>query len=74
MARTKVNLADQVEDVLSPSNIAQDGSNRFVTDAEKTGWNAKASTAQATTGADSRTSSAAHAGRPLPPANPLTSP
>ncbi|WP_141500977.1 hypothetical protein [Paenibacillus luteus] len=34
-----------------PSIIAQDTSNRFVTDAEKSGWNAKASTAVATTSA-----------------------
>jgi len=58
MARTKVNLADQVEDVLSPSNIAQDASNRFVSDAEKSGWTAKATTAQATTGADGLMSAA----------------
>lgn len=32
-----------------PSIIVQDSSNRFVTDAEKTTWNAKASTAVATT-------------------------
>jgi len=58
MARTKINLADQVEDVLAPSNIAQDASNRFVTDAEKTGWTGKASTAQATTGVDGLMSAA----------------
>lgn len=32
-----------------PAIIAQDASNRFVTDAEKTAWNAKAGTAVATT-------------------------
>ncbi|WP_276691362.1 hypothetical protein, partial [Exiguobacterium chiriqhucha] len=32
-----------------PSIIAQDATNRFVTDVEKNGWNAKASTAVATT-------------------------
>jgi len=35
-----------------PSIIAQDSSNRFVTDAEKSTWNAKASTAVATTSAN----------------------
>lgn len=35
-----------------PSVITQDASNRFVTDAEKTTWNGKASTAIATTGAN----------------------
>ncbi|MBC2722349.1 hypothetical protein [Desulfosporosinus sp.] len=35
-----------------PSIITQDASNRFVTDTEKATWNAKASTAVATTGAD----------------------
>jgi len=44
MARTKVNLSTQVEDQLSPDNIAQNTSNRFVTDSEKSGWNAKAET------------------------------
>ena len=49
MARTKINLATQVEDQLAPANIAQDASNRLVTDAEKSAWNAKAETAAATT-------------------------
>ncbi|MEV5028493.1 hypothetical protein [Paenibacillus sp. LPE1-1-1.1] len=35
-----------------PSIITQDASNRFVTDTEKTTWNAKASTSVATTGAN----------------------
>ena len=48
MARTKINLSTQVEDQLSPSNIAQDASNRLVTDAEKSGWSAKADTDSAT--------------------------
>lgn len=41
-----------------PSIIAQDANNRFVTDAEKTTWNAKASTAVATTTANGLMSSA----------------
>jgi len=48
MARTKINLSTQVEDQLAPANIAQDASNRLVTDAEKSGWNAKADTDNAT--------------------------
>lgn len=48
MARTKISLATQVEDQLSPTLIAQDASNRLTTDAEKTGWNAKAETTAAT--------------------------
>jgi hypothetical protein len=36
----------------APAIITQDASNRFVTDAEKTTWNAKASTAAATTAAN----------------------
>ncbi|MFC3749250.1 hypothetical protein [Paenibacillus sp. GCM10012306] len=40
------------------SIISQDTSNRFVTDAEKTTWNSKASTAVATTGANGLMSSA----------------
>lgn len=35
-----------------PSIITQDASNRFTSDAEKTAWNAKASTAQVTTSVD----------------------
>lgn len=35
-----------------PSMIQQDASNRFVTDVEKTGWNAKAGTSVATTAAN----------------------
>ncbi|MHA7966600.1 right-handed parallel beta-helix repeat-containing protein [Paenibacillus sp. CAU 1782] len=41
-----------------PSVIAQDASNRFVTDAEKTAWNAKAGTAVATTSANGLMSAA----------------
>lgn len=41
-----------------PSIIAQDASNRFVTDAEKTTWNGKASTSVATTGANGLMSAA----------------
>lgn len=41
-----------------PSIIAQDASNRFVTDAEKSTWNAKAGTAAATTSAAGLMSSA----------------
>ena len=48
MARTKINLSTQVEDQLAPANIAQDASNRLVTDAEKSGWSAKADTDNAT--------------------------
>ena len=48
MARTKINLSTQVEDQLSPANVAQDASNRLVTDAEKSGWSAKADTDNAT--------------------------
>ena len=48
MARTKINLATQVEDQLAPANIAQDASNRLVTDSEKSGWSAKADTDNAT--------------------------
>ena len=48
MARTKINLSTQVEDQLSPSNIAQDASNRLVTDSEKSGWSSKAETDNAT--------------------------
>ena len=40
-----------------PSIITQDASNRFVTDNEKSAWNAKASTAVATTGANGLMSS-----------------
>lgn len=40
-----------------PSIIAQDASNRFTTDAEKAAWNAKASTAVATTSANGLMSS-----------------
>ena len=48
MARTKINLSTQVEDQLAPANIAQDASNRLVTDSEKSAWNAKAETDNAT--------------------------
>ncbi|MBC8228728.1 hypothetical protein H8E77_04165 [bacterium] len=48
MARTKINLSTQVEDQLAPANIAQDASNRLVTDSEKSGWSAKADTDNAT--------------------------
>lgn len=41
----------------SPSIIVQDASNRFVTDTEKSNWNAKASTAIATTGSNGLMSS-----------------
>lgn len=41
-----------------PSIITQDASNRFVTDAEKSTWNAKASTAVVTTGANGLMSAA----------------
>ncbi|OME86934.1 hypothetical protein BK120_08400 [Paenibacillus sp. FSL A5-0031] len=41
-----------------PSIITQDASNRFVTDTEKSTWNAKASTAVATTGANGLMSAA----------------
>ncbi len=41
----------------SPSIITQDANNRFATDAEKTAWNAKASTAVATTSANGLMSS-----------------
>ena len=48
MARTKINLSTQVEDQLAPANIAQDASNRLVTDSEKSSWNSKADTDNAT--------------------------
>lgn len=41
-----------------PSIIAQDANNRFVTDAEKIGWNAKASTSAVTTSASGLMSAA----------------
>lgn len=41
----------------APSIIAQDASNRFVTDAQKTAWNGKASTDIATTSANGLMSS-----------------
>nr|MBC8278807.1 hypothetical protein [FCB group bacterium] len=44
MARTRIDLAEQVQGLLSPSNIGLDSSNRFVTDAEKSAWNGKAET------------------------------
>ncbi len=58
MARTKINLSTQVEDQLSPSNLAQDASNRLVTDAEKSGWNAKAETTTSTPSTDGLMSAA----------------
>ena len=58
MARTKINLSTQVEDQLSPSNIAQDASNRLVTDAEKSGWSAKAETTTSTPSTDGLMSAA----------------
>ena len=58
MARTKINLSTQVEDQLSPSNIAQDASNRLVTNAEKSGWSAKAETDAATPSVDGLMSAA----------------
>jgi hypothetical protein len=52
--RTMINVADGANNYVhpsthSPSIIAQDASNRFVTDAEKSTWNSKASTSVATT-------------------------
>ncbi len=58
MARTKISLATQVEDQLSPSAVAQDASNRFTTDSEKSGWSAKAETAAATPSTDGLMSAA----------------
>ncbi|NQT34546.1 hypothetical protein HQ587_05105 [bacterium] len=58
MARTKINLSTQVEDQLSPSNLAQDASNRLVTDAEKSGWSAKAETTTSTPSTDGLMSAA----------------
>ena len=58
MARTKINLSNQVEDQLAPANIAQDASNRLVTDAEKSGWGAKADTDAATPSVDGLMSAA----------------
>ena len=58
MARTKISLATQVEDLLPPANIAQDASNRFTTDTEKSTWSGKAGTAVATTGVDGLMSAA----------------
>ncbi|MDP8228138.1 MAG: hypothetical protein P9M15_01650, partial [Candidatus Electryoneaceae bacterium] len=58
MAKTKINLSSQVEDQLSPANIAQDASNRLVTDAEKSGWSAKADTDNATPSVDGLMSAA----------------
>jgi hypothetical protein len=57
MARTKINLATQVEDLLPPSAIAQDETNRLVTDSEKSVWNGKAGTDTATTSANGLLSS-----------------
>ena len=58
MARTKINLATQVEDQLAPANIEQDASNRLVTDAEKSGWSAKAETTTSTPSTDGLISAA----------------
>jgi len=58
MATTKVNLATQVEDQLSPARLGQDASNRLVTDAEKSGWNAKAETTTSTPSTDGLMSAA----------------
>ena len=44
MARTRIDLTEQVQGLLSPANIGLDSSNRFVTDAEKSAWNGKAET------------------------------
>ena len=49
MARTRIDLSEQVQGLLSPSNINLDASNRFVTDAEKSSWNGKAETDVVTT-------------------------
>ena len=43
-----ITLYKEVEDQLAPANIAQDASNRLVTDSEKSGWSAKADTDNAT--------------------------
>ena len=58
MARTKINLSTQVEDQLAPANIEQDASNRLVTDAEKSGWSAKAETTTSTPSTDGLISAA----------------
>lgn len=58
MATTKVNLSTQVEDQLSPARLGQDASNRLVTDAEKSGWNAKAETTTSTPSTDGLMSAA----------------
>ena len=49
MARTRIELSEQVQGLLAPANINLDASNRFVTDAEKSAWNGKAETDLATT-------------------------
>ena len=49
MARTRIDLGEQVQGLLSPSNINLNSSNRFVTDAEKSAWNGKAETDVVTT-------------------------
>lgn len=58
MARTKISLATLVEDQLSPSAVAQDASNCFTTDSEKSGWSAKAETTAATPSTDGLMSAA----------------
>jgi len=50
MARTRIDLGEQVQGLLSPSNVDLNASNRFVTDAEKSAWNGKAETDVVTTG------------------------
>ena len=52
MARTMLDLASQVQGNLPNSQIALDSTHRFVTDTEKSTWNAKAETTVVTTEAN----------------------
>ena len=58
MARTMLDLASQVQGNLPNSQIALDSTHRFVTDSEKSTWNAKAETTVVTTEANGLMSAA----------------
>ncbi len=58
MARTMLDLASQAQGSLPNSQVALDSTHRFVTDAEKSGWDAKAGADVVTTEANGLMSSA----------------
>ena len=58
MARTMLDLASQVQGNLPNSQVALDSTHRFVTDSEKSTWNAKAETTVVTTEANGLMSAA----------------